>query len=373
MKSLLGIIFMILWSRGNCLNCFTPNLSQGNCVSFQSCPTLAELLQQYYQTSDVRIANYIQRSFCGQDSYSFFVCCPVSGGDSSNVLIFYDQVSTPYPLYPFQGLRQGSTGDALQCGVSNSTFTRVVGGEDASIGAWPWIALLGYRSPGRGLTFACAGSLISQRHVLTAAHCIQESLYSIRLGEHDLSSTTDGAVQDIPIEKKTVHPDFQAKNILSDIAIIRLAQPATLNDRVALVCLPTDTNLRQKDLTYYQPFVAGWGATSYRGPSANILQQTQIPILPISDCETNYQSNFPTLVFDDKIICAGWPSGGKDACTGDSGAGLYLPQLSTDKTFYYYNVIGIVSYGYECALPGYPGVYTRVTSFLSWINDQLSQ
>lgn len=160
----------------------------------------------------------------------------------------------------------------------------------------------------------------------------------VRLGEHDLSITSDGVTQDIPVDRKIVHQDFQSKNIFSDIALLRLAQAATLSDRVSPVCLPIEMNLRQKDITYYQPFVTGWGATSYKGPSANVLQQAQVPILPLSDCETNYKGNFPTLVFDEKILCAGWPSGGKDACTGDSGAGLYLPQLSSDKSFYYYSM-----------------------------------
>ncbi|XP_059611197.1 venom serine protease Bi-VSP [Phlebotomus argentipes] len=375
----------------------------GNCVSFQSCPSLMELLQLYYQTADSRVANQIQRSFCGQDTYNFLVCCPIYGGVNSNSLVFTDQTYSQYPqnypqypqfpqypggifqypqynnpysnvLYPqrpFQGMRQGTSGDASQCGVFNATFQKVVGGEDAPVGAWPWMALLGYRLPGRDLVFVCSGSLITPLHVLSAAHCIQDYLVLVRLGEHDLSTTTDGVTQDIAISKKTIHEDFQAKRILNDIALLRLAEAAILSDRVSPVCLPTEMNLRHMNLTYYQPFVTGWGATSYKGPSANILQQAQVPILPNTDCETNYKANFPTLTFDERIICAGWPSGGRDACTGDSGSGLFLPQLSADKTYYFYNIVGIVSYGYECALPGFPGVYTRVTSFLTWINDHL--
>ncbi|GAB0094789.1 venom serine protease Bi-VSP-like [Sergentomyia squamirostris] len=349
------------------LNCYTPNLIPGNCVTFQSCGILLELLQQYYQTSDIRLANYIQRSFCGQDAYSLYACCPLAG-PSSNSLVFYDPSDT---LSMQQGLSKSNSGNAYQCGVFNATFTKVVGGENAPIGAWPWIALLGYRSSSQEVSFVCSGSLITRRHVLTAAHCIKDTLSFVRLGEYDLSTNTDGIVQDIMIDRKIVHEGFQSKSILNDIALLILSQAATVNERVSPVCLPTDPNIRQKDLTYYQPFVVGWGATSYRGPAANILQQAQVPVLPLSDCETNYKSNFPSLVFDEKIMCAGWPNGGRDSCTGDSGGGLYLPQLSADKTFYFYNIIGIVSYGYECALPGFPGVYTRITTFLPWILNNL--
>lgn len=71
-------------------------------------------------------------------------------------------------------------------------------------------------------------------------------------------------------------------------------------------------------------------------------------------------------------MCAGYPQGGKDACQGDSGGGLVLPYLSADGTYYFYVQIGIVSYGFECARQGFPGIYTQVRTFLPWIQAHIT-
>lgn len=63
------------------------------------------------------------------------------------------------------------------CGFSPIAHTRIVGGNPAKNGAWPWAALLGYSDPNVGATFNCGGSLITSRHVLTAAHCLNANLY----------------------------------------------------------------------------------------------------------------------------------------------------------------------------------------------------
>jgi len=136
--------------------------------------------------------------------------------------------------------------------------------------------------------------------------------------------------------------------------------------------LPTSDSLRTKDYTGFQPFIAGWGAVSFKGPTSSILQEVQLPVLSTSDCQISYQQNFPNQVFDNRVLCAGYLQGGKDACQGDSGGPLMLPQISTDSTYYYYNLLGIVSYGYECARPGFPGIYTRVTTFIPWIESHLN-
>lgn len=189
----------------------------------------------------------------------------------------------------------------------------------------------------------------------------------VRLGEHDLTTTTETIVYDIPVDLKIVHELFNPKIIYNDIALLRLAQLAPFNDKVRPICLPLSDELRNRDYTYYQPFLAGWGATTYKGSQATILQEVQLPIQPTKDCEIAYKVHFPEQIFDDKILCAGFMNGGRDSCQGDSGGPLMLPQMAQGQNYYYFNLLGIVSYGYECARPGFPGIYTRVTSYIPWI------
>ncbi|EAT46744.1 AAEL002128-PA [Aedes aegypti] len=264
-----------------------------------------------------------------------------------------------------------------RCGMSNASHSRVVGGMDAQLGAWPWMAALGYRSSNYDLTtgpvYLCGGTLITARHVLTAAHCIQNLLYFVRLGEYDITSNNDGASPvDIYVEKSFVHEQYNERTIQNDVALIRLQSNAPLSDAIKPICLPVEEPMHSRDVTYYSPFIAGWGTTSFRGPTASRLQEVQVIVLPIDQCAFNYKLYFPDQVFDDKVLCAGFPQGGKDSCQGDSGGPLMLPQLSNNGQYYYFNLIGIVSYGYECAKAGFPGVYAKVSAYIPWIESKLN-
>lgn len=104
------------------------------------------------------------------------------------------------------------------------------------------------------------------------------------------------------------------------------------------------------------------------GPSSAWLQEVIVPIVDNQQCERAY-GNTRALI-DNRIICAGFARGGKDACQGDSGGPLMLG--TNEKTHLRYYQVGVVSYGLKCAEPGYPGVYTRITSFLDWIQKNLN-
>lgn len=102
------------------------------------------------------------------------------------------------------------------------------------------------------------------------------------------------------------------------------------------------------------------------GPSSSTLQQIFVPVLNNQQCE---QSFGRVATIDNKIICAGSLNGDKDACGGDSGGPL-MHEINEGTNYRIYQ-IGIVSYGFRCAVPGYPGVYTRVTAFVDWIQENL--
>lgn len=200
------------------------------------------------------------------------------------------------------------TNDRDKCGMTNTTKTRVVGGVNAQLGSYPWLAALGYRTT--TIRYLCAGTLITQKHVLTAAHCIKDNLVLARLGEYDISSDNDGASPvDYNVESRIIHESFDAKTISNDIGLLKLTQIVTITDFIRPICMPLADAIRYKDLTYYQPFVAGWGSTSFKGPAATILQEVQLPILPLSECEFNYRLYFPNQVFDNRVLCAGYSQG----------------------------------------------------------------
>ncbi|XP_026477693.1 venom serine protease Bi-VSP-like [Ctenocephalides felis] len=111
---------------------------------------------------------------------------------------------------------------------------------------------------------------------------------------------------------------------------------------------------------------AGWGSTQYGGATSSILQEVMLPAVTTEKCQNAY-SAFPNKIIDERVICAGYEQGGKDACSGDSGGPLFWPVRVV------YFLIGIVSYGYRCAEPGFPGVYTRVSAYMPWIVEKLQQ
>ncbi|CAL8109430.1 unnamed protein product [Orchesella dallaii] len=100
------------------------------------------------------------------------------------------------------------------------------------------------------------------------------------------------------------------------------------------------------------------------GPSSSVLREVQIPTVPDSVCQEKY-APFKTAAVDDTNICAGLQTGGK----GDSGGPLQQPVGTSNR----YVLIGVVSFGFKCAEPGFPGVYSRVTSHLDWIDETMKK
>ena len=105
------------------------------------------------------------------------------------------------------------------------------------------------------------------------------------------------------------------------------------------------------------------------GPTSSTLQVVQLPVVSNERCKQAF-ARFPTTVIDDKVMCAGELTGGKDTCKGDSGGPLMLGRVYENVSVFYQ--IGVVSYGFRCAEEGYPGVYSRVSAFLDWISDNIN-
>ncbi|XP_017840406.2 LOW QUALITY PROTEIN: trypsin-1 [Drosophila busckii] len=235
------------------------------------------------------------------------------------------------------------------CGVPNAN--RIVGGTQVRTNKYPWIAQML-----RGSTLFCGGTLINDRYVLTAAHCVygmDMSQVTIRLLQFDRSSSQAGAVTR-SVAFAHMHAAYDTDVLVNDIALLRLNAPVPLFDAMRPVCLPSSA---QQRFDYKQAIVAGWGLSKEGGATSSVLQETVVPIITNAQCRaTSYKS-----MIVDTMLCAGLvQTGGRDACQGDSGGPLIVP----DRIF---RLAGVVSFGYGCAKPNAPGVYTRVSSYLDWI------
>ncbi|XP_064074436.1 trypsin, alkaline C-like [Vanessa tameamea] len=243
---------------------------------------------------------------------------------------------------------------------------RIVGGTDADIEDYPFMAFIFVSNDGGVFDFIplCGGSLITSRSVLTAAHCYFDSVrepdqYLVRLGSTFLRF--GGHLH--TVENWVVHPEYLEPVLYHDIAILKLATPAIFSNRVAVARI-AGPNYSIPDNTTVT--ATGWGQIDYAGPISQILQQVDIKKVNRDICRDNYaelydllEEEYPTNITTD-MICAGiLDVGGKDACGGDSGGPLLHQGV----------IIGVTSFGYECARPNYPGVFMKVPSYTNWIVD----
>ncbi|XP_052132717.1 venom protease-like [Frankliniella occidentalis] len=360
-------------------DCTTPANLPGNCQRIQSCHSLYLLMQQ--RLNSVQI-DFLRRSQCGFEGRNPKVCCPQRGRapSQSGNIPDWNRVAgfTPIPNegFPKENFPTDFPASAPRsCGRQHSStgLTRVVGGTAARNGEWPWIVALGYKTHPRSSfagrpQFKCGGTLVSEKHVVTAGHCVyqKKTLYLARLGELDLEDDEDGAHPvDIEVAAKHVHPEYSPTRFTNDIAILTLRSAAPSTDGIEPACLPMRPDIRSLSFERYNPFTAGWGSTSFNGPSSSMLMQVQLPVVSVEECQRAF-AGIKTATIDNRTLCAGLQKGGKDACQGDSGGPLVWP--ASDGTYY---LIGVVSYGLRCAEAGYPGVYTRVTAFLDWMQDTM--
>ncbi|XP_051005362.1 kallikrein-14 [Acomys russatus] len=221
---------------------------------------------------------------------------------------------------------------------------KIIGGYTCIPNSQPWQVAL---QAGGRRRFICGGVLLSDEWVVSAAHCSRPILH-VALGKHNLRRW-EATQQMLRVVRQVIHPQYRPQAHDNDLMLLKLQRKARLGRAVKTISVATSCASPGTPCR-----VSGWGTTASpvaRYPTA--LQCVNVNIMPEQVCHRAYPG-----AITPGMVCAGVPEGGKDSCQGDSGGPLVCGgQLQ-----------GLVSYGMErCALPGYPGVYTNLCNYRSWI------
>ncbi|XP_053691100.1 CLIP domain-containing serine protease B4-like [Sabethes cyaneus] len=334
----------------------------GRCVKLSKCKALADI---YKIPPKARWYNSrLPELICGPYSKNPYVCCLDHREDyelqnlQSNLVETTTNVPVTTPSTQLENLD------------SNIQFT--------DIGEFPWSALIQYIKPQGFLGFHCGGTLINERFVVTAAHCINAippiwKVYRVRLGEYDTKNKevdcANGHCADMPmdveVDQVVVHQNYTTRQIsqYDDIALIRLMQSVQMTAFVQPIQLPPNQMEDMLDETKMPIVSAGWGRTK-TGDASNVKMKVRLDISDLSACADAYRQAGAELM-DTQLCASEWQ--GTGVCSCDSGGPL-MAQM--DEQFY---LVGITSFGpVNCGMKNMPTVYTNVVKYTTWIASNLN-
>ncbi|XP_010890652.2 vitamin K-dependent protein C [Esox lucius] len=257
--------------------------------------------------------------------------------------------------------------DDQSCGqllVTKSSYSKpiqglqpwLVGGEVGKKGESPWQALL---MDARG-KFHCGGVLIDKNWVLTAAHCLTNSLrFSVRLGDYERTHF-EGTEVSLAVSKVFSHPNYNKETVDNDIALLRLSSPVPFSKYILPACLPgralAEGVLHQNGT---RTVVTGWGKQDQHSRGyTSALNFIEVPLVKRDLCARHMSNNVSA-----NVLCAGVIGRREDACEGDSGG----PMVTLYRNTWF--LIGIVSWGEGCGNKDKLGIYTKVSNYNEWIDS----
>jgi len=303
------------------------------------------------------------------------ICCghPSNSNSLSN-LVRVPKPPTKVNLDVNISIAAGSSAGWPPCPEQSPCPThKIVGGCQVQANSMPW--QVGLVSSNYLKFIWCGGTIICPKYIMSAAHCSYSNGRKMRpkdvtalVGAHN--SDEIGRVDKHIIKAFHDHQAYLTTSHDYDITVYELEEAISFKPNFAMaVYLPTIADRKLPDKAKF--VVSGWGKTRYY-PSCSdeILNAVEVYHLSDEYCQSAYANWGPNgekpVQITERMICAGHKGEGeKDACSGDSGGPLTWRDPKTDEI----KLIGAVSWGWECALPDYPGVYADIPELLPWVKS----
>ncbi|XP_044252710.1 serine protease persephone-like isoform X1 [Tribolium madens] len=341
-----------LYAGSKCHTSDTPGL----CVAITNCPSALESVKKQGSHSLKR---------CGFEGFTEIVCCPndLRHATTENPDDATDEEKKPEIRGPDIGRKSQKACDKYSKNVPIALSYHIVGGENAEKGEFPHMAALGfYIKEDKVYRFDCGGTLISNYYIVTAAHCIitvqQNEVKIARLGVIEIPASIEqpDSQLDYNVVNVTVHKEYKWKEKFNDIALVKLERKVTFTESIRPACLYTRSDDPER------LFVTGWGSVSLGGERSSILQKAILNPVPVQECNSTYANRTNRKIIKMQICAADSKS---DACQGDSGG-----PLQTQGNRSLWTIVGVTSYGIGCG-SRYPGIYTRISSYVDWIEERV--